>query len=75
MSDYRTDPLGYSPDTVLTREQVALALGVSVDTVERSKLPVSYVLGERTPRYVWRQVIAYISKGAEVLKSHNPMGD
>jgi hypothetical protein len=56
-------PLSFAPDTVLTREQVAAALSVSVDTIERSGVPVSYALGDRTPRYVWRQVIAYIERG------------
>lgn len=55
--------MGYLPETVLTREQVAEACGVSVDTIERSRLPVSYALGNRTPRYIWRQVIAYIEQG------------
>ncbi len=57
-------PLGYPPDTVMTREQVAAALGVSPDTVERNGgMPVSYALGPRSPRYVWGDVVAWIRQG------------
>ncbi len=58
------NPVGYPPDTVLNKEQCAAALGISVDTLERSRVPVSYALGERSPRYLWRLVCEYIAKGA-----------
>lgn len=64
--EWRTEtytPLGFLPDTVMTRQQVAAALGVSEDTVERSGIPCSRALGERTPRYVWADVVAWIRKG------------
>ncbi len=64
MSGPMTDPVGYPPDTVLNKDQCAAALGISLDTLERSRVPVSYALGERTPRYLWRQVCEYIGRGA-----------
>lgn len=56
-------PQGYLPETVLTKEQLAAALNVSLDTLDRSGIPASYALGNRTPRYVWRRVIAWLEKG------------
>ena len=56
-------PLGYLPDTVFTQEELAGVLGVSVDTLTRSAVPVSYALGERKPRYIWKHVIAWLEKG------------
>lgn len=56
-------PLGYPPLTVMTRLQVAAALGVSDDTVERSGIPCSRALGDRSPRYVWADVVEWIRKG------------
>lgn len=57
-------PIGFLPDTVLTREQLAAALGVSPDTVERNgAIPVSYALGPRSPRYIWGDVVAWIRQG------------
>jgi hypothetical protein len=58
-------PLGYPPDTIMTREQVAAALGVSPDTVERNgAIPVSYALGPRTPRYLWGDVVAWMRQSS-----------
>jgi hypothetical protein len=59
------NPIGFPPDTVLTRDQLAAALGVNPDTVERNEfIPVSYALGPRLPRYVWGDVVAWLrSKG------------
>ena len=59
-----SNPLGFPPETVLTKAQLAAALNCSPDTIEKSGIPVSYALGPQMPRYVWRQVIAYIEKGA-----------
>jgi hypothetical protein len=54
---------GYPPETVLTRIQLATALGVSEDTIERSGIPCSRALGERCPRYIWGDVVEWIRKG------------
>ena len=57
-------PVGFLPDTILTKEQVAAALGVSPDTIERNpSIPVTYALGQRSPRYVWGDVVAWMRKG------------
>ena len=60
------NPIGYPPETVLTREQVAAALGISPDSVERNgAIPVSYALGPRTPRYVWGDVVNWIREAGK----------
>jgi hypothetical protein len=46
----------FSRDAVLTIQQVASALGVSVRTVERADLPTVY-LGKRTRRFIWGDVL------------------
>jgi hypothetical protein len=46
-------PLGFPPDTVMTRKQLALALSTSEDSIERAGIPASYALGSRCPRYIW----------------------
>jgi hypothetical protein len=56
-------PCGFPPETVLDRVQLAAALRVSDDTIERSGLPVSYALGKRCPRYIWGDVVEWIRKG------------
>jgi hypothetical protein len=61
-----TPPLGFPPDTILTRDQLALALSVSVDTIERSGIPASYALGTRCPRYIWGDVIRWFREGGNV---------
>lgn len=65
MSDHRDDakPMGFLPETVMTQTQVAAALGVSLDTLERAGIPASYALGQRTPRYIWGDVVAWLRKG------------
>jgi hypothetical protein len=58
-------PVGFPPETILTREQLAGALGVSPDTVERhGAIPVSYALGPRSPRYIWGDVVAWMRQAS-----------
>jgi hypothetical protein len=59
-------PTGYPPDTVMTRAWLAMALNTSEDQIERSGLTAiaSYRLGARCPRWVWKDVIAWL-QGAE----------
>jgi hypothetical protein len=58
-------PHGIQPDTaVLSPEQLAEALGVSVDKVAALDLPTIY-LGTKTRRYVWRQVVAALEGRAK----------
>lgn len=47
----------YAETAVLDAEQLAAGLGVGVDRVEELNLPTIY-LGDRTRRWVWRQVLA-----------------
>ena len=56
-------PIGFPPDTVLTKAQLAVALNVSEDTIERAGIPASYALGSRCPRYVWADVIQWFRSG------------
>lgn len=56
-------PQGYLPETVMTRPQLAVVLGTSEDSLERGTCPVSYTLGDRQPRYIWGDVVAWIRKG------------
>jgi hypothetical protein len=58
--------LGFPPDTILTRDQLAVALSVSVDTIERAGIPASYALGSRCPRYIWKDVVAWFQQGGNV---------
>lgn len=46
----------YARDAVLTIDEVAKGLGVSVRTVERMDLPTIY-LGKRTKRFLWGQIL------------------
>ena len=48
-------PITYSRDAVVTIEEVAIALRVSVATVRRIDLPTVYV--GRQPRFVWGKVL------------------
>jgi hypothetical protein len=63
MTSTPPSPMGFPPDTILTREQLALALSTSVDTIERSGIPASYALGSRCPRYLWKDVVAWFQQG------------
>ncbi len=60
MTRKRRDPerlvITYPPEAVLSADQVARALGVSVRQIERMDLPTIF-LGARTRRYVWRQIL------------------
>lgn len=59
-------PVGFPPDTIMTRDQLAAALGVNPDTIERhGGIPVSYAIGPRSPRYVWGDVVAWIREGGK----------
>lgn len=58
MSDPRAEllePVVYSRDAILTIEQVARALSISVRSVERADLPTFYV--GRLRRYLWGKVL------------------
>jgi hypothetical protein len=59
------EPKGYQPDTVLTKEQLAKALGVSDDQIDRCGLGAiaTYALGSRCPRWIWRDVIEFLHHG------------
>ena len=59
-------PLGFPPDTVMTRQQLALALSTSEDSIERAGVPASYALGSRNPRYIWADVIQWFRNGGRV---------
>jgi hypothetical protein len=52
-------PIVYDRDAVLTIDQVALGLQVSVRTVERADFPV-HPIG-RLPRYIWGEVLDALS--------------
>jgi hypothetical protein len=62
-----SEPKGYPPDTVMTRAWLAMALGTSEDQIERSGLLdiASYRLGTRCPRWVWKDVIAWLQGDQE----------
>ncbi len=53
----------FSRDAVLTVEQVAAGLGVSIRSVERADLPTIYI-GRRTRRYLWGQVLDFLAERA-----------
>ncbi len=62
----RADNMGmpsYSRDSVLTIQELAAALKVSVRTIERSDLPTVY-LGSRTRRFVWGQILDVLASRA-----------
>jgi len=54
----------YERDEVLTIEQLAEALSVSIRTIERSDLPTIY-FGKRTRRYIYGQVLDVLAKRAQ----------
>lgn len=56
-------PQGFLPETVMTRPELAAALRTSEDSIERSTIPASYALGDRQPRYIWGDVVAWFRKG------------
>jgi hypothetical protein len=64
MPDVMTAPQGYPPETVMTQQQLAAALNVSVDTVIRAGVPAVYRLGKQTPRYIWGDVLAWLKAAA-----------
>jgi hypothetical protein len=51
----------YNPQTILDAAQCAEWLGISVDSLERSDIPIAY-LGERTKRYLVGAVIAHLER-------------
>lgn len=53
----------FPESAVLNAQQLADAIGVSVDTIEKMDLPCFYA-GTRTKRYVWRQVLAILEERA-----------
>lgn len=56
-----TDP---PSDDVLTPAEVRARLGISRRQWYRvaPSLPVSYALGNQTPRYVWRHIVAFLER-------------
>jgi hypothetical protein len=60
-----TTPFGFPPETVLTKTQLAVALGTSEDQIERCGLAAvaSYRLGARCPRWIWKDVIDWLHGG------------
>ncbi len=60
----RRSPRAVFPETaILNVQQLADALGVSVDTVEKMDLPHFYA-GTRTKRFVFRQVLRVLEERA-----------
>jgi hypothetical protein len=55
--------MGFPPDTLMTRKQLALALSTSEDSIERAGIPAAYALGSRCPRYIWKDVIEWFRTG------------
>ena len=58
-----TEPVVYSRDAVVTIEQVAAALRVSVPTVRKMNLKTIYI-GNR-PRYIWGMVLDTLAERAQ----------
>lgn len=58
-----TDVTAYPETAVVTIEQLACALQISVRQAERLNLPAVY-LGTRTRRYVWGQVLETLRQRA-----------
>ena len=56
-------PCAYPPAAILTQEEVAAVLGVDVRTVQRYGIRKA-VLGRRTTRYLYRDVVAFIDRQA-----------
>ena len=59
-----SEPITYPRDAVVTIHQVAVAIGVSVRTVERMDLPTIYC-GRKTRRYVWGQILDALTGRAQ----------
>jgi hypothetical protein len=59
-----SEPITYPRDAVVTIDEVAAALRVSVRTVERMDLPTVYC-GRKTRRYVWGQLLDAFVERAE----------
>ena len=56
----KPEPVVFDRNAILTAEQVALALQVSVSSVERADLPTFYV--GRLPRFLWGKVLDVIAE-------------
>jgi hypothetical protein len=50
----------YVPDSILTVNEVAAALQIEVEEIEKLGVPASYALGPDQPRYLWRHVVSYV---------------
>jgi hypothetical protein len=57
------EPIVFPRDAVVTIDEVAAALRVSVRTVERMHLPTIYC-GARTRRYLWGNILATLEAQA-----------
>lgn len=56
-------PIIYSRDAVVTIDEVAAALRVSIHTVRRMDLPTVYA--GRQPRYIWGQLLDTLAERAQ----------
>ena len=56
-----TSPPVFAREAVLTAEQAAAGLQVSRRQFSRLDMPVVY-LGDRTPRYLWGQVLDHLAE-------------
>jgi hypothetical protein len=63
-SSVASAPITYPRDAVVTIEEVAAALRVSIRTVERMDLKTIYC-GRRTRRYLWGQVLDTLAERAQ----------
>jgi len=57
------DPITYPRDTLLTIDEIAAALRVSVRTIERMDLPTVYC-GPKNRRYLWGQILDVLRERA-----------
>jgi hypothetical protein len=55
-----SEPITYPRDAVVTIDEVAAALRVSIHTVRRMDLPTVYV--GRQPRYLWGQLLDHLAE-------------
>ncbi|MGQ0643627.1 MAG: hypothetical protein ACT4P6_23005, partial [Gemmatimonadaceae bacterium] len=58
--------VGYDRDMVMTPEECALALQISVKTLARSDLPCCY-LTNRVRRYVWGVVVDALASRVDLV--------
>lgn len=65
MAEPIAHPITYPRDAIVTVEQVAAALQVSVKTVQRMDLPMIPV-GRRAYRFLWSQVLDVLERNAAV---------